>query len=137
MAASGMVPRVETYQMVIAATAAGADFEVAVCAAPFAGTVTAVNYIADTTLTGANTDSRTLSLINKGQAGDGTTSVASKAFVSGVNGTAFARTAITLTSTAADKVVVAGDVLAFKSLHVGSTGLADPGGTVEVTISRD
>lgn len=137
MAASGMVPRVETYQMVVAATAAGADFEVAVCAVPFAGTVTGVNYIADTTLTGANTDSRTLSLINKGQAGLGTTSVASKAFVSGTDGLSFARTVITLTATAADKAVAAGDVLAFKSQHVGSTGLADPGGTVEVTIARD
>ena len=137
MAATGLAPRVETYRMVIAATAAGADFEVTVCAAPYAGTVTAVNYIADTTLTGAATDSRTLSLVNKGQAGLGTTAVASKAFVSGVDALSFARTIITLSGTPANLVVAAGDVLAFKSLHIGSTGLADPGGTVEVTISRD
>jgi hypothetical protein len=134
---SGLAPLTDTFSAVVPATAAGADFEVTVCVAPYAGTVTAVNYVADTTLTGANTDSRTLSLINKGAAGSGTTEVAAKAFVSGVNGAAFDATAITLSATAANLAVAAGDVLAFKSLHVGSTGLADPGGTVFVTISRD
>jgi hypothetical protein len=123
--------------MVIAATTAAADFEAAVCIAPWAGTVISANYIADTTLTGANTESRTAQIINKGQAGAGTTVVASKAFVSGVNAPAFDATALTLSSTPADLVVAAGDVLAFKSLHVGSTGLADPGGTVEIVLSRD
>lgn len=133
---SGLAPKYDTYQMVVAATAAAADFEVALFTAPYAGVVTSVNYITDTTLTGANTESRTILLINKGQAGAGTTTVASKAFTSGVNATAFDATAITLSATAADLVLVAGDVLAFKSLHVGSTGLADPGGTVEVTVAR-
>lgn len=133
---SGMVPAVETYHMVIAATAANAAFETVVCTAPWAGTVTAVNYIADTALSGANTESRTLQLINKGQAGAGTTIVASLALVLGVNLAAFDAKAITLSATAADLVLVAGDVLAFKSLNIGVTGLADPGGTVVVTLSR-
>lgn len=133
---SGLVPAVETYHMVIAATAANADLEVVVCTAPWAGTVTAVNYIGDTALSGAATESRTLQLINKGLAGLGTAVAASLALVSGVNLVAFDAKAITLSATAADLVLVAGDVLSFKSLHIGTTGLADPGGTAEVTITR-
>ena len=141
---SDMAPLTRDFFAVLQAVAAGADLETVVCVAPFAGTVTAVTYIADTALTGANTDSRTLSLINKGQAGSGTASVAAKAFTAGVDAAAFDETAITLDTTDAmsdgvyeKRVVAAGDVLAFKSLHVGSTGLADPGGVVKVTISRD
>lgn len=134
---TGLAPLSETYQTVIPATAAAADFEAVVCTAPYAGVVSAVSYVADTTLTGANTESRTLQLINKGQAGAGTTVVASKAFTSGVNAPAFDETALTLSATPADLVVAAGDVLSFKSLHIGSTGLADPGGTAIVTIARD
>lgn len=123
--------------MIVSNVAAAADMSNTVAIAPFDGTVTGVSYVADTTLTGANTDSRTLSLVNKGQAGSGTTTVASKAFTNGVNATAFDETAITLSATAADLEVSEGDVLAFVSTHVGSTGLADPGGTVYVTIQRE
>lgn len=129
-------PLHEHFEMLVPGTAAGADFEAVVVVAPFAGTVTAATYITDTAITGANTDSRTISFLNKGLAGAGTTSVASKAFVSGTDSVAFDETAITLSSTAADLVVAEGDVLVFKSLHVGSTGLADPGGTARLTIAR-
>lgn len=136
MSGSGLAPKYDTYSGVVPATAAAADFEVALFTAPYAGTVTDARYIADTAITGANTESRTAQLINKGQAGAGTTVIASKAFTSGNNAVAFDGTAMTLSVTAADLVVAAGDVIAFKSLHVGATGLADPGGTVEVTIAR-
>lgn len=142
--ATGQFPLVQTFFETVGAVAAGSDLETPVCAAPFAGTVTSVTYIPRTTLTGANTDSRTLSLINKGQSGSGTASVAAKAFTSGVNAAANDETALTLDTTDAtsdgiyeNRVVAEGDVLTFKSLHVGSTGLADPGGTVKVVISRD
>lgn len=46
------------------------------------------------------------------------------------------RTDLALSSTAADLNVAVGDVLTVQSLHVGTTGLADPGGTVFVTLSR-
>jgi hypothetical protein len=118
------------------AVAAGSDADKVIGAAPFAGTVTAVTYTPNATLTGANTDSRTLSVINKGADGNGTTSVASKAFVSGVNANDFDETVITLSGTPANLVVADGDILNFNSLHIGSTGLADPGGKVRVTISR-
>lgn len=121
---------------VVPAVAAGADDNTTVCRVPYDGTVLGVAYVPKSVLTGANTDSRTLSVINKGQSGSGTTVPAIKAFTSGVNAPAFDETAITLSATAADLVVAEGDILDWKSLHVGATGLADPGGTVFVSIQR-
>jgi len=129
-------PLVTTIERVVPAAAAGADVETDLNAAAFAGTVSAVSYVAATALTGANTDSRTGVLVNKGQAGSGTTIVASKAFVSGTNAAADTSTTITLSGTAANLVVNQGDVLVWQSNHVGATGLADPGGLVHVEITR-
>lgn len=137
MASTGQAPLSQTYRAVLPATTAAADFEVTMFIAPYAGTLSAAKYVADTTLTGANTESRTAQVINKGQTGVGTTVMASKAFTSGVNAAAFDETALTLSSTASDLAIAAGDVIAFKSLHVGSTGLADPGGSVELVVTRD
>jgi hypothetical protein len=119
-----------------AAVAAGSDLTTIVGEAPYAGTVTAVTYAPNANLTGANTESRTLSVVNKGTDGNGTTSVASKAFTSGVNALDYDETDITLSGTAANLVVAAGDILAFVSTHVGSTGLADPGGRISITVTR-
>lgn len=135
--ATGQSPATAQLSMVVPAVAAAADETTTLGKAPWAGTVTSVSYIPDTAITGANTESRTVSLINKGAAGSGTTAPALLAMVSGVNSAAFDEKAITLSATAADLDVASGDVLAWKSLHVGSTGLADPGGTVIVTLTRD
>lgn len=129
-------PLIRTIEADVPAVAAGSDAENGVGTAPFAGTVSAVSYIPSTVLTGANTDSRTLVLVNKGQAGAGTTVVATKAFTSGVNAPADDETTITLSATAANLVVADGDVLVWQSTHVGSTGLADPGGLAHVEITR-
>ncbi len=129
-------PLISTLEKQIATTAAGSDVERNVGVAPFAGTVTSVSYIPDTVLTGANTDSRTLVLVNKGQAGAGTTVVATKAFTSGVNAPADDETTITLSVVAGATTLVAGDVLAWQSTHVGGTGLADPGGLIRIQITR-
>jgi hypothetical protein len=72
--------------------------------------------------------------VNKGQSGSGSTVVATLAMTSGVNAVAFDELAATLSSTAADKVVAAGDILAWVSTAVGGTGLADPGGLVQIEI---
>lgn len=120
----------------VASAAAGADSSGRYVVAPFDGKVTAASVICASAITGANTDSRTIQLFNRGQAGSGSTLVASKAFTSGVNATADAATALTLTATAADLNVVAGDILEFVSLHVGSTGLAGPEFTGFVTFQR-
>lgn len=99
-----------------------------------AGTVSAVTYATVTAITGANTNTRSVSLVNKGQAGAGTTTIATLQFNSGVNTTASDEKTITLSGTAADLVVAAGDVLQWQSTAVG-TGIADPGGLVNVTIA--
>lgn len=129
-------PLVHTLERVIPATATGSDASFDLDEVPFAGTVTAVNYVANgAALTGANTNSRTVVLVNKGGAGSGSTQVATKAFTSGVNAAADTPTTITLSGTPANLTVNAGDVLQWQSTHVG-TGLADPGGVVHVEITR-
>lgn len=129
-------PLVRRYTRSVPAAIAGADSEVNVVDVEIAGSVSSVTYAPDTVLTGANTDSRTIVLVNKGQSGAGTTIVATKAFVSGVNAAADDETAITLSATAANLVVAVGDILAWQSTHVGSTGLADPGGLAVIEITR-
>lgn len=106
--------------------------------APFTGKVSGVTYTAVAAVTGAASPaSRTVSVINKGQAGAGTTVVASLALLSGVNLVAFDEKDVTLSVTAADLVVTEGDILEFRSAPVGGTGLVDPGGTVSVTFERN
>lgn len=129
-------PMIKTQSATIDSAIAAADSSGAYVKAPFAGVVTAASIIAATLLTGANTESRTVQLHNRGQAGAGTTLVASKAFVSGVNAPADDETALTLSSTPADLVVAEGDILEFTSLHVGATGLAGPKAQGRVTFSR-
>jgi hypothetical protein len=126
------VKQVEREPVTILAT--GSD----VIEAPFTGKVSEVTYTAIAAVTGAASPaSRTLSLINHGQAGVGTTVVASLPLVSGVNLVAYDEKALTLSATAADLVVTAGDILEFRSAAVGGTGLVDPGGTVSVTFERN
>lgn len=95
-------------------------------------TISSITYIPNTTITGAATNNRTISVVNKGQSGVGTTSIASLNFGNGTNATAYDEKALTNSATAADLDCVAGDVLAFVSTHIG-TGIADPGGVVVVT----
>jgi hypothetical protein len=119
-----------------AVSTVGNDDDSVVGQAPFDCTVTSVVYIPETAITGADTNSRTVSLVNKGQAGSGSTTVASLALTSGVNAAANDDKAITLSATAANLVLAAGDTLQWRSIHVG-TGIADPGGMIRVTVSRN
>ena len=116
-----------------AATAAGEDTLLG--QSPFPGTVTAVQYVPEAAITGAATNNRTVSLVNKGQAGSGTTVVATLTFGSGTNATANNEVPLTLSSTAANLVVAEGDTLQWRSIANG-TGLADPGGLARVSVSR-
>lgn len=129
-------PMTRTEECTIDLAAAAADSSGAYVKAPFAGVVTAASVVAAAAITGANTESRTFQLHNRGQAGIGTTLVASKAMTSGVNAVADDETALTLSVTAADLVVAEGDILEFTSLHIGSTGLAAPKCQGRVTFSR-
>lgn len=134
--ANEAAPFSQTLTATIDAAAANADSSGAYITAPYAGTVTVAEIIAAAAITGADTESRTFQLHNRGQAGIGTVLVASKAFVNAVNAVADDATALTLSATAANLVVVAGDVLEFTSLHIGTTGLAGPKAQGRVTISR-
>ncbi len=103
--------------------------------APYAGTVSRVAYAADADITGAATNNRTLSLVNKGQDGNGAVTVATLTFASGTNASDFDERDITLSGTPANLTVAEGDILAWVSTANG-TGIADPGGTAIVEITR-
>lgn len=118
-----------------AVSTAGNDEDTIIGQAPFDCTVTAVQYVAEQAITGANTNTRSVSLVNKGQAGSGTTAVATLQFDSGVNASANDEKTVTLSGTAANLDLSAGDTLLWRSLHVG-TGQTDPGGLVRVTVTR-
>lgn len=107
----------------------GADSHTVVGFCRYAGTVNAVTFVPNWTMSGANTNSRTYTLYNRGSSGAGTTAIATLALTSGVNLTKYADKAITIT--AANATVAVGDILEWESLHVGS-GLPDPGGRVIV-----
>lgn len=116
---------------------AGNDDDTVLTQAPFDCTVLLVEYVPEAAITGAATNHRTFSLVNKGQAGSGSTTVASLAFDSGaVTASANNEKAITLSATAANLVLAAGDTLLWRSIHIG-TGITDPGGLVRVTLSRN
>jgi hypothetical protein len=126
----------QTLTATVPATAATATYDQTIGEVEKAGVVSSVTYTPEAAITGAASPaSRTFTVVNKGAAGSGTAVVATLAMVGGVNGVAFDEKDITVTSTAADKAVAAGDILAFVSTAVtGATGLADPGGSVKVEI---
>jgi hypothetical protein len=105
--------------------------------APETGVVSSVSYTPNAAVTGADSPaSRSLILLNRGQAGSGTTEVGRLNLVSGVNLTADNETEFTLSVVADATDVTAGDILEFQTTAVGGTGLVDPGGLVQVEISR-
>lgn len=104
--------------------------------APFDGQVTSVTFIASSSVVGENTNTRTLRLINSGQSGTSQVVVAELQFLDGVDAVAFDEVAIPLSDTQVNRVVAKGDILVLRSAHAGS-GLADPGGLVQVEFVRD
>jgi hypothetical protein len=125
-----------TIQTLNVAVAAGANGGEVVGKAPIAGVVTSVTYIPNATITGAATNNRRFDAVNLGQAGAGSTNIASLAMVGGVNIAANTQGVIPLNSTPANLNVNQGDEIQFTSTAVG-TGIADPGGLVIVTIARE
>lgn len=119
----------------VPAVAQAATASTAILEAPFAGTVTAVSYTPVANITGDSTNSRTLTLVNKGTDGNGTTVVATLAYTTGVNATDFNEDALTLSAVEGATTVAEGAILAWVSTHVAS-GLADPGGLVQIDFSR-
>jgi hypothetical protein len=119
------------YQLTAPSVTILADKNSTMLVAPFAGTVTACSYSAVAAITGAASPaSRTFTLANL----TATLTPAQLAAVGGVNFTQDVPKVITL-GNAANVAVAAGDVLQWQSLHIGGTGLVDPGGLVSVTIT--
>jgi hypothetical protein len=99
------------------------------------GRVTEIAYYPEAATTGDNTHYRTFTLVNEGSDGSGSTVIGTLALTTGVNLAAGDEKLFTLSATAADLVVTAGDVLSLVSTPTGN-GLVDPGGSVKVTIER-
>jgi hypothetical protein len=101
-------PLVRSIQATIPALGAAVAGDQTLGKAPFAGTVTAVTLVPEAAITGDNTNTRTLTLVNKGQTGAGSTVVATLAFTTGVNGVAFDERAFTLSAVANATTVAEG-----------------------------
>ncbi len=98
------------------------------------GVVNSVEFVPSWSLTGANTNYRTIAVYNRGQAGAGTALVASLALTSGVDLTRGLAKALTL-GAGADRSIVVGDHLEWISTASG-TGAPSSGGCVIVQQSN-
>lgn len=127
---------VDFYQATVPAVGtAGNDDANPVHRVRYAGVISSVTYIPKTTITGANTQTRKVGIINKGAGAAGAAVPANLQFDSGVNATAFIEKTITLDATPSNLAVAAGDVLDWFSTHLG-TGITDPGGLIRIGITR-
>jgi hypothetical protein len=100
--------------------------------APFAATVTSVKIVSESALTAADATARTLTIYNRGQAGAGTTVVATLVTnLAGGNWVANVEKDFTLSATPANLVLAAGDNLECVET-VASTGTAR--GASKITI---
>lgn len=111
-----------------------ADQTTIVDSAVEAETVSSVLFIPSASVTGVATNNRQFTLYNRGT-GAGTVVVAQLVMVSGTNMTDNIPKAITLSTTSANLLLAANDVLEWESLH-NNTGIADPGGLVQVNTTR-
>ena len=129
----GRAPLKTTLQTWIPGQTAATDSDQIVGRAPFNGTVTRVTLQPEAAVTGATATKRTFTLVNKGQAGAGTTAIAVLDLITGENLVAFDEKDFTLSG---NLVVADGDILAVVETHA-STGTAHSGGQVTVEISRE
>lgn len=137
-----MTPDSAPHQSVLQATVpaqgtANAVQDQVIGEAPYAGTVSAVVIVPEAALTAHGTNFRTFRVVNKGQAGAGTTVVATFATDTPTTDdlAAFDEKAIPLSGTPANLVVAAGDVLAADET-VAAAGVAHSGYKILVTIDR-
>jgi len=116
-----------------AQTTAGSAQKNPVFIAPFACVITAVKWIPAAAVTGANTNNFALGLINRGAAGAGTTAITTvKTYASGTDSVSGVPETFTLSSTASDTYLAAGDQVDF-ARTVNASGLASPNGVVQIT----
>jgi len=134
---TGMAPRVERIIGTVPTTTILQTATGIISRAPYDGTVTQVRYLPNGAVTGAASPaSRSLTLVNKGQAGLGTTVIATLALLGTINEVAFDEIAFPLSAVALAVDVTEGDVLAVVSTPVGGTGLVETGGILVVELTR-
>lgn len=104
--------------------AIGTDKSYAIGKAPFRGTLISATLVFDVTQTGADTNYNVAKVLNGGQAGAGTTLMASLAFMSGVNGTLLVPKVLT-NQAAANLDFAAGDEFIFLSDQSNGNGLEE------------
>jgi len=104
-----------------------------ICRCKNAGSVLSAFFIPSASQAGSATNYRTPKLINMGSAGTGTTVIASITALSASTGSVIANTAkaMTMTTTAADYTVAAGDILAWYTTKSGD-GIAINAGDVQI-----
>ena len=103
--------------------------------AEFAGKILNVGHIPIAAITGASTNHRKISVINKGSGGLGAVEMAALAYDNGVTAAAYDKKNVPVSGTAADLEFAEGDVIVVYSSTPGS-GIADPGGAVLIKIER-
>lgn len=116
------------------ADTAGTDWERTMFVVPFAGELVDADIVSDVGF-GQDTNYSSLAVVNKGQNGSGTTSMAAKDFNATNATTAYKSHLITLSGTPANKTVAEGDVIAIKKTHTGN-GQAVPDHAITIKIAR-
>ncbi len=111
-----------------ATTASASDSEYAMWRAPWAMTLVNAYVTYDAAITGANTNTFTAKVMNRGTANAGTTVLASKAFTSGVNSAINVATALTNGATLS---IAEGEVITYLSDQAGS-GMNDTAHAVTI-----
>lgn len=116
---------------VAAMASAATDNEQLGFVVPFSAKITGVKWVPSAGVTANGTNYSTLSVRNRGAAGAGTALPASRSYAA-TNSTALVPEDCTLSGTASDLNVSAGDVLTVQMIHTAS-GVVIPSGTVRIS----
>lgn len=124
----------DVYQVALpfAGIAAGSALEVSAFVAPANMSVTSVKWLPAAAITANASNYFTLSLRNRGAAGSGTVLPASRSYAA-TNSVAWVNETCTLSATASDLLIAAGDTLTVQKVETG-TGLTCPAGLVVVAL---
>lgn len=114
----------------VASAATAATAETVIGRAPHKAKVAGAYFVPTSNMSGAATNNRQVSVVNRGAAGSGSTALATITYTGSINGTALV--ASTLTN-GADVAVASGDIVTVQSLVNGS-GLPAPTGHISVEL---
>lgn len=135
MANADAHPLVKAETGTIPGAAATTSYDQILAVADWDGELSAASFAPEASITGNTTNTRTLTIVNKGADGTGTTVMATIAFITGNNGVAYVPKDFVLSVVEGATSFEAGDSIAVSSAYAAS-GLADPGGLVKASLSR-